>query len=139
MSSANLQFSIAVHLLTSIAKVGATSSKELAHSVNTSSIYLKRILAKLSKAGLIQTSAGRSGGCDLSRPANKISLLDVYHAVEAPKAFAVHSYPKVKACDVSCQIQGKMENMLSEVQSSIESKLKSKTIADLLKEMKIKN
>jgi Rrf2 family protein len=138
MAPVNTQFSIAVHLLLGIAKLGSVNSKAMADSVNTSSIFLKRILSKLSKAGLIATSKGRSGGSTLARAANKITLFDVYMAVEFPKAFAVHDYQKVSTCDVSSAIQDTMCGVLKDVQTAIEKELKSKTIADLLKEMKIK-
>ena len=136
MATSNTQFSIAVHVLAGIAKVGTATSKQLAGSVNTSPIFLKRILAKLSKAGLIETTQGRAGGCVLSRSAEKISLFDAYLAVETPQAFAVHSYAKTKSCEISSNIQDAMTKVLDDVQSAVEKKLRSKSIADILKEMK---
>ena len=74
---------------------GVTSA-HLAESVNTSPSFVRRTLAKLSKAGLVETATGKAGACWLARDARAISLLDIYRAVDAPKAFAIHSYSEQK-------------------------------------------
>src|SRR5476651_1484496 len=81
----NLQFSIAVHILAGLAcgcdQKGVTSS-QLAASVNTSASFVRRTLAKLSKAGLIETATGKAGACWLAKDAKQITLLDIYRAVD---------------------------------------------------------
>src|SRR5271154_3257439 len=95
----NIQFSIAVHILAGLAcgchKNGVTSG-HLAESVNTSASFVRRTLAKLSKAGLVETATGKAGSCWLAKDAKNISLLDIYKAVDAPKAFSIHSYAEQK-------------------------------------------
>src|SRR5258708_32719685 len=101
----NIQFSIAVPILAGLAcgcdKEGVTSG-HLAESVNTSPSFVRRTLAKLSKAGLVETATGKAGACWLAKDAEKISLLDIHEAVDAPKAFCIHRYNEPKACTVSC-------------------------------------
>ena len=76
----NTQFSIAVHLLAGLAcrRGGDATSGELAASVNTSPSFVRRVLAKLSKAGLVATTTGKAGACRLAREPRDTSLLDVY-------------------------------------------------------------
>jgi len=91
----NIQFSIAVHILAALGcgcDQDGVPSGVLALSVNTSPSFVRRMLSKLSKAGLVETATGKAGSCWLARDAKKISLLDVYRAVDAPRAFAIHSY-----------------------------------------------
>lgn len=45
---------------------------------------LARILADLSRAGLIKSEQGRGGGSALARPAREITLRDAVEAVEGP-------------------------------------------------------
>lgn len=135
MSNSNTQFSIAVHMLVGMAKHGKVSSAVLAETVNANPIFLKRILAKLSNASLISTVSGRNGGCMLSRQPEKISLLDVYKAVEAPKAFAIHRYVKNNSCAISSNIQGVLAGVLTKVQISQEEILSSKSILDMSNEV----
>lgn len=46
--------------------------------------FLHRIIAGLSKAGLIQTYPGPGGGVQLAREAKAISLLQIWEAIEGP-------------------------------------------------------
>src|SRR5437868_5888216 len=95
---ANHQFSIAVHLMTCLGTRPdlEMTSKELSLSINTSPSFIRRTLSKLAKAGLVKTTKGKSGASILGRDATRISMLDIYEAVEAPKAFAIHTYPEQK-------------------------------------------
>ena len=47
---------------------------------------LARILANLSRAGLVESGQGRGGGSRLARPAGEITLRDAVEAVEGPFA-----------------------------------------------------
>jgi Rrf2 family protein len=44
--------------------------------------FLPRVMADLTRAGLVTSTIGRSGGYALARPAEAISLLEVIEAVE---------------------------------------------------------
>ena len=73
------------------------TSAHLTASVRAHASQVRTELSKLVKAGLVATSRGRNGS-SLSRPANKINLLEIYKAVEPPPVFSVHQYPKEKTC-----------------------------------------
>ena len=137
----NTQFSIAVHLLAGIAcgcgDKGVTSG-HLADSVNTSASFVRRTLAKLSKAGLVKTSTGKAGACWLAKDARNISLLDIYKAVDAPKAFAIHNYSEQKVCYVSCHIKTALEKVLNQTQKAMETNLASISLSDVVSEVKKK-
>src|SRR6478672_2223164 len=106
MASVNTQFSIAVHVLAAIAHhEGTFTSEQLAGSVNANPIFVKRILVKLSKAKLVDSTVGKSGGYALARSPESISLLDVYSAVTPPEPFAIHTYPESEDCVVSRNIK----------------------------------
>lgn len=131
---ANNQFSIAVHIMTCL---GATpeqsmASSYLALSINTSASFIRRTLSKLAKAGLVKTSVGKSGASTLAKDAKRISLLDIYLAVEAPAAFSIHEYPVQKVCPVSCKIKSSMQKILEKSQKAMEENLKKTTLADLV-------
>jgi Rrf2 family protein len=137
MASVNTQFSIAVHLLAGIAsRRESVTSEALAKSVNTNPAFVKRILSKISKASLIRTYSGKSGGCELAKRAEEITLLDVYEAVDAPETFAVHSYPVNKGCEVSSNIKRVMADVSTGAQAAFEKELKKTTIADVVRKIR---
>ena len=61
---------------------GGTFQKEIAKSQDVSVKYLDHIIASLKKANLISNVAGKKSGYILAKPANEISIYDVYLAFE---------------------------------------------------------
>ena len=117
-------------------KGGDLTSTQLAESVNTSASFIRRTLAKLSKAGLIETSKGKNGFCRLAKKPKDISLRDIYLAVEAPKTFSIHDYEEMKTCQVSSNIKPVLEIALKQTQKSMEDSLSKTSLADLLSKIK---
>ncbi|MGA2030394.1 MAG: Rrf2 family transcriptional regulator [Verrucomicrobiota bacterium] len=137
----NTQFSIAVHVLAGLAcgcDKGGVKSATLAMSVNTSPSFVRRTLAKLSKAGLVETATGKAGSCWLAKDTKHISLLDVYKAVDAPKAFAIHNYAEQKVCTVSCHIKAVLEKALAKTQQVLEASLAEISLAQIVSDVKKK-
>ncbi|HTI99333.1 MAG TPA: Rrf2 family transcriptional regulator [Dongiaceae bacterium] len=134
----NTQFAIAVHLMAGLAcRCGQdTTSARLAASVNTSPSFVRRTLARLSKAGLVETATGKAGACWLARDAAAITLRDIYQAVDAPKAFSIHSYSEQKACAVSCHIKAALEKALEKTQGALEASLAEISLAEIVAEVR---
>ncbi|PZR72864.1 MAG: BadM/Rrf2 family transcriptional regulator [Chthoniobacterales bacterium] len=134
----NTQFAIAVHLMTALAcsRDHDVTSAKLAGSVNTSSSFVRRVLAKLSKAGLVETATGKNGSCWLARRPRDISLLEVYRAVEAPKVFAIHGYAAHRPCPVSCNIKAALDRVLQRTQRSMEASLDKISLAQVIADLK---
>ncbi|CAN5676195.1 Rrf2 family transcriptional regulator [soil metagenome] len=136
MASVNTQFSIAVHLLAGIgSRDGFVTSEALAESVNANPAFVKRILSKISKASLIKTYSGKSGGCELAKSADKITLFDIYSAVDAPKTFAIHNYSINRSCEISSNIKEVMGDVAQGAQKAFEKELKKTTIADVIRKI----
>ena len=134
----NTQFSIAVHLMIALGfncERQATSS-ELAMSINTSPSFVRRILAKLSKANLVNTTTGKSGSCLLAKKPENISLLEIYKAVDAPQTFAIHDYPVQSHCFVSSNIEAVMQKVLTRAQNSFEGSLGETSLAELIADIR---
>jgi Rrf2 family transcriptional repressor of oqxAB len=83
-------FRVAVQILVMLAaKDEACSSAHLAEGLDAHAVFLRRVLAQLARANLVAAREGRDGGYRLARPANEITLADVFcaiHHVAAAKA-----------------------------------------------------
>lgn len=134
MAATSVQFTVAAHIMAALAYQPERKipSAVLARSVNANPTFVRKSLSKLSKAGLIVTTRGKSGASTLSRSPRRITLLDVYRASAAPQAFAIHEYPVEKKCPISCGIKECMSGVLARAQSSFEKTLAGITVADLL-------
>jgi Rrf2 family protein len=104
--------------------------------VNANPIFVKRILVKLSKAKLATSTVGTSGGYGLARSPKKISLLDIYTAVNSPSAFAIHTYSKNKECIISSNIKEVMSDVLVSAQEALHRDLSKTTLADVVSKIR---
>ena len=138
MAAVNTQFSIAIHIMAGLGidPNERCTSTELSTSVNANPSFVRRVLAKLAKAGLVNATTGKTGCCSIARSAKSISLLEIYEAVEAPKVFAIHQYPVTKDCRVSTCIKPAMENVLNKAQKSLEQSLKGVYLSDVIADVK---
>ena len=140
MSSSNVQFSVAVHIMAILGYYDdPVKSSTLAKSVAAEPSFVRRSLSKLVKAGLVKATRGKSGASTLSRPAIDISLLEIYKASAAPGVFAIHDYPVDEECPISCNIKGCMSSVLKKAQHSFEHSLDGITLADIVGEIRRAN
>jgi len=72
------------HLAMSGQQGGTASAKEIADAYGIPLPLLAKILQKLTKTGLLVSATGSSGGYKLARPPQKISALEVIHAIDGP-------------------------------------------------------
>ncbi|MEM1128398.1 MAG: Rrf2 family transcriptional regulator [Bacteroidota bacterium] len=79
----NSQFTIALHILGFLAYRAGDSltSETLAQTYGTSPVVLRRVLAKLQRAGLVETRRGPGGGSILAHQASEITLRQAYEAI----------------------------------------------------------
>jgi DNA-binding IscR family transcriptional regulator len=56
--------------------------------------------------------------------------------VEAPKAFAIHTYAVQKPCVVSCNIKAALEKALTKTQKAMEESLGKINLAEIIADMK---
>ena len=71
----------------------AVSIQSIASRQNISDSYLEQLMAKLKKAGLVDSTRGAGGGYRLGRPAAEISVGDVLRVLEL---CTLHSEPQRK-------------------------------------------
>jgi len=65
------------------------STKEIALTMDASEAHLAKVLQRLGHVGLVKSERGPKGGFTLGKPADAITLLDIYEAIEGP--FAVRT------------------------------------------------
>jgi Rrf2 family protein len=135
--SASTRFSVAVHLLCALAWLGeqGATSAELAESVNTNPVVLRRVLGQLAEAGLVQGQPGRRGGYTLGKRPERISLRDVYRALGESGPLALHEHPENEACPVSCGIKPLLGGVLERADRALQDELARTRIADLVGRM----
>jgi len=107
----NTRFSVAIHMLALLAVSPGTriTSEQMARSVNTNPVVIRRIAGSLKQAGIIEVRPG-VGGAVLLRDPEEITLCDIFRAVnpdESGKLFALH-----EGTDQSCYVGGNIQDAL---------------------------
>ena len=127
------RFVVAVHTLTALAVSDGKPmrSEDLAYSANTSPVVIRGLLSRLSDAHLTRSQLGAGGGALLAKPANEISLLDVYEAVEDTELFSLHRTPPCESCAVGGNILEAMQPTLLRARKGLENELAKVSVADI--------
>lgn len=103
--------------------------KELAEMQHLSTTYLSKILTKLTKASLIESTPGAKGGYRISRTKHEISFLDVINAIEGD----------TNLFDCTIHHEGCLiENVMRQAEENMKGELESKLLIDIAKESKSK-
>jgi DNA-binding IscR family transcriptional regulator len=136
--SANSRFTTAVHALCWLelaARRGrhTLTSQEIAASLASHPVLVRRTLAPLRDAGIV-TVAGRGPGAgwSLGRAAGFITLYDVYRVLGSETPFALHPHEPNGECPVGFGIRPVLTAVYQEVEMSIAGSLERKTIDDVL-------
>lgn len=133
----NTRFAVAVHVLTFLQTQGGepATSELIASSVNTNPSLVRRLLSQLARAGLTTSQMGAGGGALLARPAERITLLDVYRAVDEDRTvIPLHPAPNLR-CPVGRNIHRVLETRVDAAERALHAELARTTVADLARDV----
>ena len=131
------KFPVAAHALAYLAHKAAfgperaVASAELAASMPTNPVVVRRVTALLGKAGLIGARAGANGGAWLLKPAKDITLDKVLAAVNGCAHLGV-APPGVKGCPVGEKIPDAVRAAILAADAAATERLSHISVADLL-------
>lgn len=131
MYSSKVSVSVHILALTALTPDKPITSDWVAGSIQTNPSLVRRLVSLLKRAGLIQSST-RLGITGLGRPPEKISLLDIFRAVETEQQlFGIHSETN-PGCPVGAKIEAILTETYATVQSDFERHLAGVHLSDIL-------
>lgn len=135
--AANSQFSMAVHVLTMLARSPEENIKSeyLARSVNTNAVVIRRLLSQLGHADLVVSQTGAAGGTRLAKDPDKVKLADVYKAVSCGEFFALHAKSPNQDCPVGRNIEAVLCNLQKVIDKTVGEKLDEYSLGDVINKM----
>jgi Rrf2 family protein len=133
----NTRFAVAVHILSILAidQSRAIRSAELAQSVCTNPAVIRRLLCTLATAGLTTSHLGCGGGAMLAKPAQHITLLDVFRVVGDPQLLGLPRSAPNTACPIGCNVQTVLARSIHRAQQALERELAQTSIAQIAQEL----
>jgi len=136
---ANSRLTIAAHALAWMGlneRMGGevATSEQIAHSVNTNPVVIRRLLGELREAGFVESRRGAGAGWLLTRPTESISLAEVYQAVEDGPLFALHPATPNQQCPVGHGIRAALTPVYDGVEEALRAQLARTSVADVLRD-----
>lgn len=141
----NTQFPVATHIL---AVVGMSehynnhmpTSAEIADSVNTNPVVIRRIITLLKKSGFVTVRAG-VGGVGLLKSPKDISLLDIYKGIQTNENSSLFDYHvNTKAtCPIGATINSVLSSKLDVAQKKLEDELALYSLYGVMEEIAERN
>lgn len=107
------------------------TSTKIAESVKTNPAYIRQLMSALRKAGLLSTRQGQANAC-LTKPAEQITMLDVYRAVEGEKPLLHLDVDTNPDCGVGVLVQLAIGDFYQEIQKTAEKEMKNITLRDVI-------
>jgi DNA-binding IscR family transcriptional regulator len=138
--SANSRLSVAVHTLAWIGlyqRLGheVATSEQVAGSVNTNPVVIRRLLCKLRDAGLVASRRGTGAGWTLTRDPAEITLLDVHDALEDGPVFGLHTADPNPDCVVGAGIRPALSHVYERLDATLREELARTTVDAVLKDV----
>jgi len=127
------EFGIAVHALVFLAHRGGTISSEvLAGNVCTNPARIRKVMAKLKRAGMVVTKEGADGGYLLAQRADELSLDQICMATDTKLICSGwHSGDLDQKCLISSGMGPLMEELYQQLNADCMTRLASVTVADI--------
>lgn len=107
------------------------TSTRIAESVKTNPAYIRQLMSALKNAGIISSTQGQANA-SLTRAPEKITMLDIYRAVEGKKPLLhqdIHTNPE---CGVGVNIQLSIGEFYQDIQLAAEKKMDEITLRDII-------
>jgi Rrf2 family protein len=110
-------------------------TREIACRLRASSAHLAKVMGALEHAGLVAGTRGPAGGYRLTRPASRISLREIYEAIEGPMRAHACLFGEPVCETGGCTLSGYFGRLNREVIRTLERT----RLTDLVKEFGGKN
>jgi Rrf2 family protein len=133
----NLRFSVALHILTLLAAkgTGLLTSEQIASSVDTNPVVIRRVMASLRENGFVESRPGVNGGWKLKKPASSITLCKVFETVREEDLLSMHAHPDPH-CPIGGHIRDSLQDVFAEAEKALHSSLSKQTVADVLEDVR---
>ena len=132
------KFSVAVHVLILISESpNPLNSDQMAGSVGTNASYIRKILALLKKAEIVDGHRGISG-YSLTVAPEQLTLLQIYQVVMEESnihLLDIHQNPSDQ-CMVGRHIRPALTEMFTDIEDAFARSLAGKTLADCIADIR---
>lgn len=135
--SANSRMTVALHILSYLVfasrkRLAPVTSGEIAKSVRTNPVVIRRLLGLLRNGGLVRSQRGANAGWTLARSPKDITLLDVYDLVHDEPLFGLHASPPNPQCPIGRGLPPTLRRVYGTLEDELRRQLAGTSVDEVL-------
>jgi len=121
-----------LHVLLHMAEQdGPSTSETLAKAMDTNPVVIRRIMSGLREHGYVRSGKGRGGGWTIACDFSKVTLRDVYEALDCPALLAIGNRSDNPTCLVEKAVNHALGQAFDEAEELLLSRFGEVTLAML--------
>ncbi|WP_270165168.1 RrF2 family transcriptional regulator [Paenibacillus sp. SYP-B4298] len=125
-------FGLSLQALVVLAQNCSTcSSATIAEKLHSEPTILRRILAKLAKENILETREGREGGYRLKKPADQITLAEIYNSLQVGEPLCSGMVDTTGLHPFGLQMKAAFSEIADDIDKQVVQVLERHTLADL--------
>lgn len=107
------------------------TSEEMARSMDTNPVVIRRIMAGLRDRGYLRSEKGHGGGWTLSCDLAKVTFRDIYTALDAPALLAIGNRTESPGCVVEQAVNAALGSAFDAAEALLLERFGEVTLANL--------
>ena len=115
---------------------GPLPSTVISQMLGTPPAIVRRTMGGLQDRGIVASAKGKGGGWTLKRPLKRITMLDVYEALDRPSLFALGPANETPTCLIEKAVDGRFSAALHAAAAMLREEMERTTL-DHIAEMPI--
>lgn len=130
------KFAITLHILSLLSKYSEDylSSEFIAGSLNINPVLVRKEICNLKKFDLVECKEGKNGGTKLIKPAEQITLEDIFKMTFEKVTLGYSKNEPNPECPVGKKINSNLENLYCDINQKISSQLSKITLMQFTSE-----
>lgn len=130
------KFAITLHILSLLSKYGDEflSSDFIAQSLNINPVLVRKEICNLKKFDLVECKEGKNGGTKLIKPAEQITLEDIFRMTFEKVTLGYSKNEPNPECPVGKKINANLESLYCDINKKISNQLSKISLSEFTSE-----
>lgn len=134
------RLSMTLHVLLHMSEMDrVVTSERLGSMMQTNPVVVRRTMAGLRDAGIVNSGKGHGGGWSLARDLDTVTLGDCYAALGAASPFTLGHRDERPTCVLEQAVNRAVADALTEAEALLVARLQSITVADIMADARRKD